>query len=244
LHRSLGAAAYGRGDLTRVRAEGETAVNMALETGNAGFAAYALTFLGLVAWTRGDVAGAATVFADAFAQGRNAEDHIGAAMRLSGVAVLAVGCGAPETAARLFGAAEVQAIRLGTPLPLPERLTHEQAAAAARVALGAERFAAASAAGRALTTAAAVAEAEAFLAASTPASTAIAASARASDHGLTSREREVLRHVAAGRSNREIARLLHLSERTVENHVLHVLTKLDVPSRTAAAGYAIRHGLA
>ena len=43
---------------------------------------------------------------------------------------------------------------------------------------------------------------------------------------------------------RQIAENLNLSERTVENHVLHILTKLDVPSRTAAAGYAIRNGLA
>jgi DNA-binding NarL/FixJ family response regulator len=54
----------------------------------------------------------------------------------------------------------------------------------------------------------------------------------------------VLRLVAGGRSNREVAALLSLSERTVENHVLHILTKLDAPSRTAAAGWAIRHGLA
>jgi two-component system, NarL family, nitrate/nitrite response regulator NarL len=74
------------------------------------------------------------------------------------------------------------------------------------------------------------------------------ASARASDpitrHGLTPRELEVLHLVAEGRSNREIADVLFLSERTVENHVRHVLDKLEVPSRVAAAAYAIRHGLA
>jgi DNA-binding CsgD family transcriptional regulator len=61
---------------------------------------------------------------------------------------------------------------------------------------------------------------------------------------LTPREREVLRLVAGGQSNREIAAGLFLSERTVENHVRHILAKLDLVSRTAAAAYAIRHGLA
>jgi DNA-binding CsgD family transcriptional regulator len=61
--------------------------------------------------------------------------------------------------------------------------------------------------------------------------------------GLSRRERDVLRHLVEGRSNRVIAEELCLSERTVENHVLHVLTKLNLDSRTAAATFAIRHGL-
>jgi DNA-binding NarL/FixJ family response regulator len=61
--------------------------------------------------------------------------------------------------------------------------------------------------------------------------------------GLTPRETEVLRLVAEGRSNRAIADVLSLSERTVENHVLHILTKLNLDSRTAAATWAVRHGL-
>lgn len=63
-------------------------------------------------------------------------------------------------------------------------------------------------------------------------------------HGLTPREVEVLRLLAEGRSNRAIADVLSLSERTVENHVLHIMTKLDLDSRTAAATWAVRHGLA
>jgi DNA-binding NarL/FixJ family response regulator len=65
----------------------------------------------------------------------------------------------------------------------------------------------------------------------------------ATAHGLTAREREVLHHLAEGRSNRVIAETLSLSERTVENHVLHILTKLGVESRTAAATWAVRHGV-
>jgi DNA-binding NarL/FixJ family response regulator len=52
---------------------------------------------------------------------------------------------------------------------------------------------------------------------------------------LSARELEVLRHVAQGRSNREIASALYLSEGTVKNHVTNVLTKLGVRDRTQAA---------
>jgi ATP/maltotriose-dependent transcriptional regulator MalT len=60
---------------------------------------------------------------------------------------------------------------------------------------------------------------------------------------LSRREREVLAFLAQGRSNRSIAEALSLSERTVETHVLHILSKLDLDSRSAAAAYAVRHGL-
>jgi len=59
---------------------------------------------------------------------------------------------------------------------------------------------------------------------------------------LTAREREVLALIADGRSNREIARLLRLSEKTVKAHVSSVLAKLGVQDRTQAAVYAVRHG--
>lgn len=62
--------------------------------------------------------------------------------------------------------------------------------------------------------------------------------------GLSPRERQVLRLVAAGYSNREIAAELVLSEKTVERHLSNIFTKLDVPNRAAATGYAYRHGLA
>jgi DNA-binding CsgD family transcriptional regulator len=62
--------------------------------------------------------------------------------------------------------------------------------------------------------------------------------------GLTGREAEVLRLVAAGKSNAQIAAALTLSERTVARHLSNIFTKIDVPSRTAAAAYAYEHGLA
>ena len=58
---------------------------------------------------------------------------------------------------------------------------------------------------------------------------------------LTSREREVLAEIAKGRSNREIARALTVSEKTVKAHVSSVLAKLGVQDRTQAALVAVRH---
>ncbi|NRQ31363.1 response regulator transcription factor [Nonomuraea sp. NN258] len=60
---------------------------------------------------------------------------------------------------------------------------------------------------------------------------------------LTEREREVLALIAAGRSNREIARSLAVAEKTVKTHVSNVLMKLGVQDRTQAALYAVKHGL-
>ena len=61
--------------------------------------------------------------------------------------------------------------------------------------------------------------------------------------GLTGRELEVLRLVASGNSNSEIADRLVLSDKTVARHLTNIFTKLDVPSRTAAAAFARDHDL-
>jgi ATP/maltotriose-dependent transcriptional regulator MalT len=60
---------------------------------------------------------------------------------------------------------------------------------------------------------------------------------------LTAREREVIRLVAKGLSNKEIAKQLGLSEHTVHRHVGNILTRLDLPSRSAAVAYAAQSGL-
>jgi class 3 adenylate cyclase/DNA-binding CsgD family transcriptional regulator len=61
--------------------------------------------------------------------------------------------------------------------------------------------------------------------------------------GLSEREAEVLRLIAAGRSNREIAEALVISLNTVLRHVTHILEKTGAANRTEAARYAVRHGL-
>lgn len=60
---------------------------------------------------------------------------------------------------------------------------------------------------------------------------------------LTAREREVLIEIAKGKSNKEIAATLHITEKTVKTHVSNVLAKLQLQDRTQAALYAVKNGI-
>jgi pimeloyl-ACP methyl ester carboxylesterase/DNA-binding CsgD family transcriptional regulator len=82
-----------------------------------------------------------------------------------------------------------------------------------------------------------VSEVRAFLA-SGPATNAAPSSS-----GLSERELEVLRHVAEGWSNRQIAEELCISLNTADRHVSNILTKIDASNRAEAAAYAVRHGI-
>ena len=107
-----------------------------------------------------------------------------------------------------------------------------------------ETFQDAWAAGLALSLPAAITEA---LTAAVPAASATGRAATTGSSvvaGLTARESEVLRVLAEGLSDRQIAVVLSISERSAGNHVLHILQKLDVNSRTAAAVFAVRHDIA
>jgi DNA-binding CsgD family transcriptional regulator len=65
----------------------------------------------------------------------------------------------------------------------------------------------------------------------------------AADCGLTERERQVLRLIASGKTNKGIARELSLSEKTIDRHVSNIFVKMDVPSRAAATAFAYEHKL-
>ncbi|MTI82208.1 MAG: response regulator transcription factor [Firmicutes bacterium] len=62
-------------------------------------------------------------------------------------------------------------------------------------------------------------------------------------YGLTSRELEVLAEIARGLSNKDIAKKLYISEKTVKNHLTNIFQKLDVHDRTQAALFAIKHNI-
>jgi non-specific serine/threonine protein kinase len=144
-----------------------------------------------------------------------------------------------EASAHLYGAVDAVLEATGANLPMTALLNFAAAREAVRTSLGDVQFAAAHGAGRALSRAELLAEGAAFL----PIRPSSGRRAEA-PFGLTAREREVLRLVAAGQTNREIAAALFVTPRTAATHVTHILAKLGVASRIEATAWAVRHGLA
>ena len=240
---NLGTAAYGHGDYAGAAAYFEEALARVEVLGHSSLALVALTGLGNVARDQGDVVRAADLFREGLERSWTRGNKRIIAYALAGLGSIAGAQGQAEQAAQLFGAAEALHVALGVPLLPAFRPAHERAVAAVRAVLPAAVFTDAWAAGRALSLDEAVAAARAV--ANLPHSAVVATeSAAARRLGLTPREREVLRLLVEGRSDRAIADALSISSRTVGAHVTHLLAKLGVESRTAAAIYAVRHGLA
>ncbi len=205
----------------------------------------ALVSLGTVARLRGDGARAAALLRESLALRRTLGDRAGIAECLDHLAGLALQHGRAEQTARLLGAADVIREATGARMPAAHRTEREHTAAATRRRLGASTFAAARSAGRRMTLDEAVADAVAPWTdggpgGGTPSTGASPAPpARESIPGeLTAREQEVARLVAEGRTNREIAGTLYITEGTAANHVQHILNKLGLRSRAQIAAWA------
>jgi DNA-binding NarL/FixJ family response regulator len=144
-------------------------------------------------------------------------------------------------AAQLWGAADALRDALGVPIPPVELADYERSFSAARVHLGERAFAAAWAQGRSMTPEQALA-AQGQKPIPTPTTTMIPPPTYPA--GLTAREVEVLRLVAGGLTDVQVAEKLVLSPRTVHAHISSIYSKLGVTSRSAATRYAIEHHLA
>jgi non-specific serine/threonine protein kinase len=142
----------------------------------------------------------------------------------------------------LLSAADRVRRRTGTAIPIDFVEEYDRVLETAKERLGDLEFAAAWTAGETMTVEALVAKADRVFAdwGERGAGTADRSRER---YGLTSREIEVLHLVATGMTNREIADALFISVETVKVHVRSILTKLELDSRTAVAGFAIRHRL-
>src|SRR5438874_1867400 len=143
-------------------------------------------------------------------------------------------------AAQLWGTADALRDAIGVPIPPVELADYERSLSATRVHLGERAFAAAWSQGRAMTP-------EQALAAQghkpTPPPTTTVTPSPTYPAGLTAREVEVLRLLAGGLTDLQIAEKLVLSPRTVHAHISSIYSKLGVTSRSAATRYAIEHHL-
>jgi predicted ATPase/DNA-binding CsgD family transcriptional regulator len=206
-----------------------------------------LLSLARVVAREGDLAAAQQLYRKSLALARamGTNDYI--AFCLEGLAAVVAAQGEPRWAARLWGTAEARCEALGTPLPPVYRADYERAVAAARTQLGEKFFAAAWAEGRTLTPEQALtAQGHITLLQPLPAAPAPTSSTKPATtypDGLTAREVEVLRLVALGLTNPQIAEQLVISPQTVHAHLRSMYSKLGVTTRSAATRLAVEHHL-
>jgi DNA-binding CsgD family transcriptional regulator len=199
-----------------------------------------LEALGTSAREQDDLRRAVSLFTEALSLVQDGSDLGAVANCLKSIGAVAAVAGRAAQATQLFGAAEATRERTGIgDQPPAEQIRLEQAYAPARARLSADEFAAAWAFGRNMSIDQAISEAF-DLAYDVMSAQTISPEPAA---GLTSRELEVLHLLVEGLADKEIAEALGMSRRTASKHVEMILAKFDVPSRTAAATYATRHGL-
>jgi DNA-binding CsgD family transcriptional regulator len=198
--------------------------------------------LGVVVGERGDLARAAALQAESLDLWQRIGTREGVADALAGLATIAA-TSQPEQAARLLGASTALADSVGYTFGFPERAVNERAVAGLMATMGDAAFATAWNAGRDLSLDRAVAEAAAVRPPVLEPTDAVHTGASELSAGLSPREMEVLRHLVAGASNREIAAELFISPRTVQAHLANLFAKLGVHTRSAAVARAYDLGL-
>ena len=194
-----------------------------------------------------DYAAARTHYEESLAIGRVVDDRLNIPFYLEGLADVVAPQGDPVWATRLWGAAEALREAMGTPLPPIYRADYERSVAAVRTQLGEQAFTTAWTEGRTM------APEQVFAAQGRMTRSVLIPAERPSippmksaayPDGLTAREVEVLRLVAQGLTNEQVAKQLVISPRTVNSHLTSIFSKIGVSSRGAATRYAIEHNLA
>ncbi len=210
--------------------------------------AWLLVVLGRVAAIEGDRAAAETLYEESpiFAREISYNEDL-LPPYLEGLADMVATRGDSVRAARLWGLAEVLREAMGVPISPIERASYEHTVTAARAQLGEKVFAAAWAEGRTMTPEQALAAQGSVTiptsASAEPSSTPPAKPVITYPDGLTAREVEVLRLLAQGLTDTQIADQLVISPRTVNNHLTSIYSKIQVSSRSAATRYAMEHQL-
>lgn len=239
----LGIAAWEQGDVERFGTLTEEALAIWQRLAHPIGIIESLDRLSLAARMQGNLRRQAALASEIISLTRRIEDPIVIASTLWTAAAIMGERNQATLSARFFGAQEALRDSMGIILDPVFVADYNATVSEVRAALGEARFTSTWAAGRTLDPARALTEAKAameLLAGSTTTTSEVTAIAV---YGLTPREREVLRLLVTGYSDKEIAATLFVSRLTASKHVSAILGKLGADSRTAATAVAYRDGL-
>ena len=231
----LGTIAKGRGDETQALSLYQQSLALARETGTVRNISLVYSRLGELAYRQGDAVQANALYRESLSLAQTFEAKAIVGWSLLGLARVARAQGHYERAAVLLGAAESR-LNVTIDLNLIERIDFEREVAVTRTYLGQEAYAQAREKGRSMSP-------EQVLTASEPTTITKLHVPSAYPDGLTVREVEVLRLVALGLPDAQVADKLVISPRTVQGHLRSIYTKIAVNSRSAATRYAVDHKL-
>jgi predicted ATPase/class 3 adenylate cyclase/DNA-binding CsgD family transcriptional regulator len=251
----LANTAFQRGDYTSASALHEEAAALRRAVGDRWFLSFSLVSLGDVAHALGDNSRAASFCAESLSLFRDLGSTWGIAVSLTTLGQIAVAAGHAGHSVPLFGAAEALLQAASAHLDPADRPPYERAVEAARAALSERDFTAAWARGQAMSLDEAIStglEVHDLVQSTVPTDASSTSAENAASAGtgtkrsplaLSRRELEVAALIAQGRTNREIADALVISQRTAETHVDHILTKLGFGSRAQVAAWAVEQGV-
>ena len=242
----LAEVARSRGDLARAASLLEESVALARQQGDNATTSLHLASLGYNALMQGAHERARAFLSEGLTLARDLHDVFVIALCLDGLAAVSGAQGRAQRSARLSAAAVALRERIGAVPLAPPGAVQQTPGGSSIVDSGEPSLAMARAEGSAMSLDQAIDYALAPISPVSPAGMTGPASRGEQDQAvlaLTAREREVVQLVAAGLSNADIAERLVISERTVESHVSHALSKLQLASRASLAAWAVQHRL-
>ena len=243
----LGRLTLQQGDVVTAHALLEQSLTRFRELDNQRGIARSLSQLGDVAAMQQDWAKARMLYEKSLTEVQEASDKIETASCLERLAGVVTAGGASLTnvlwAAQLWGAAEALREMMGAPIPPVERTAYKERVVAARNTIGKRIFSSYWAKGRTMTPVQALAAQGKATSLSMDAGSLPPENISANPAGLTAREVEVLRWVAHGLTDSQVAEQLVISPRTVTSHLSSIYNKLGVTSRAAATRFAVDHQL-
>jgi serine/threonine-protein kinase PknK len=242
-HANLAQILLSKGEVERASAHADEAIQVQRAFGFAWALGDTLRIVGDVAREQGDLARAVDAYRESLTLTRDNGDRRFLTNALAALADVAAIQGQFERACRLYAATTALWDKFGVGVETWQRSWHDRGIALVRSALSPEKFDATWAAGSKMALSAVIAEALDREKSPISETSAEATPETEDAIGLTPREQAVLRLIAEGLSDRDIAGALLISPRTVGGHVTNLLTKLGVESRTAAAALAVREGL-